>query len=137
MLQPKRTKFRKQMKGRNRGLAQVGNRVSFGEYGLKATTSGFITARQIEAARRAITRYVKRGGKLWIRVFPDKPITKKPVEVRMGKGKGGVEYWVAAIQPGRVLYEIQGVPEEDAREAFRLAAAKLAVRTTFVSRSVM
>jgi large subunit ribosomal protein L16 len=137
MLQPKRTKFRKQMKGRNRGLAQVGNRVSFGEYGLKATTRGFITARQIEAARRAITRYVKRGGKLWIRVFPDKPMTKKPVEVRMGKGKGNVEYWVAPIQPGRVLYEIRGVSEELAREAFRLAAAKLAVRTTFVSRSVM
>ncbi|MGA9573801.1 MAG: 50S ribosomal protein L16 [Lysobacterales bacterium] len=137
MLQPKRTKFRKQMKGRNRGMAQVGNRVSFGEYGLKATTRGFITARQIEAARRAITRYVKRGGKLWIRVFPDKPMTKKPVEVRMGKGKGNVEYWVAPIQPGRVLYEIQGVSEELAREAFRLASAKLAVRTTFVSRSVM
>ena len=137
MLQPKRTKFRKQQKGRNRGLAQVGNRVSFGEFGLKATTRGFITARQIEAARRAITRYVKRGGKLWIRVFPDKPMTKKPVEVRMGKGKGNVEYWVAPIQPGRVLYEIQGVSEELAREAFRLAAAKLAVRTTFVSRSVM
>jgi large subunit ribosomal protein L16 len=137
MLQPKRTKFRKQMKGRNRGMAQVGNRVSFGEYGLKATTRGFITARQIEAARRAITRYVKRGGKLWIRVFPDKPMTKKPVEVRMGKGKGNVEYWVAPIQPGRVLYEIQGVSEELAREAFRLAAAKLAVKTTFVSRSVM
>lgn len=137
MLQPKRTKFRKQMKGRNRGMAQVGNRVSFGEYGLKATTRGFITARQIEAARRAITRYVKRGGKLWIRVFPDKPMTKKPVEVRMGKGKGNVEYWVAPIQPGRVLYEIQGVSEELAREAFRLASAKLAVKTTFVSRSVM
>ena len=137
MLQPKRTKFRKQMKGRNRGMAQVGNRVSFGEYGLKATSRGFVTARQIEAARRAITRYVKRGGKLWIRVFPDKPITKKPVEVRMGKGKGNVEYWVAPIQPGRVLYEIQGVSEELAREAFRLASAKLAVRTTFVSRSVM
>lgn len=137
MLQPKRTKFRKQMKGRNRGMAQVANRVSFGEYGLKATTRGFITARQIEAARRAITRYVKRGGKLWIRVFPDKPMTKKPVEVRMGKGKGNVEYWVAPIQPGRMLYEIQGVSEELAREAFRLAAAKLAVRTTFVSRSVM
>ena len=137
MLQPKRTKFRKQMKGRNRGMAQVGNRVSFGEYGLKATTRGFITARQIEAARRAITRYVKRGGKLWIRVFPDKPMTKKPVEVRMGKGKGNVEYWVAPIQPGRVLYEIQGVSEDLAREAFRLAAAKLAVKTTFVSRSVM
>jgi len=137
MLQPKRTKFRKQQKGRNRGLAQVGNRVSFGEYGLKATTRGFITARQIEAARRAITRYVKRGGKLWIRVYPDKPITKKPVEVRMGKGKGNVEYWVAPIQPGRVMYEIQGVSEEQAREAFRLAAAKLAVKTTFVKRSVL
>ena len=137
MLQPKRTKFRKQMKGRNRGMAQVSNRVSFGEFGLKATTRGFITARQIEAARRAITRYVKRGGKLWIRVFPDKPMTKKPVEVRMGKGKGNVEYWVAPIQPGRMLYEIQGVSEELAREAFRLASAKLAVKTTFVSRSVM
>ncbi|MGA0264344.1 MAG: 50S ribosomal protein L16 [Lysobacterales bacterium] len=137
MLQPKRTKFRKTQKGRNRGLAYVGNRVSFGEYGLKATTRGFITARQIEAARRAITRYVKRGGKLWIRVFPDKPITKKPVEVRMGKGKGNVEYWVAPIQPGRVLYEIQGVTEAQAREAFRLASAKLAVKTTFVTRSVM
>jgi large subunit ribosomal protein L16 len=137
MLQPKRTKFRKQMKGRNRGMAQVANRVSFGEFGLKATTSGFITARQIEAARRAITRCVKRGGKLWIRVFPDKPMTKKPVEVRMGKGKGNVEYWVAPIQPGRMLYEIQGVSEELAREAFRLASAKLAVKTTFVSRSVM
>ena len=137
MLQPKRTKFRKQMKGRNRGMAQVANRVSFGEYGLKATTRGFITARQIEAARRAITRYVKRGGKLWIRVFPDKPMTKKPVEVRMGKGKGNVEYWVAPIQPGRMLYEIQGVSEDQAREAFRLASAKLAVKTTFVSRTVM
>ena len=137
MLQPKRTKFRKQQKGRNRGLAQVGNRVSFGEYGLKATTRGFITARQIEAARRAITRYVKRGGKLWIRVFPDKPVTKKPLEVRMGKGKGNVEYWVAPIQPGRVLYEIQGVSEVQAREAFRLAAAKLSVGTSFVKRSVL
>jgi large subunit ribosomal protein L16 len=137
MLQPKRTKFRKQQKGRNRGMAQAGNRVSFGEYGLKATTRGFVTARQIESARRAITRYVKRGGKLWIRVFPDKPISKKPVEVRMGKGKGNVEYWVAPIQPGRVMYEIQGVTEEQAREAFRLASAKLAVRTTFVKRSVL
>jgi large subunit ribosomal protein L16 len=137
MLQPKRTKFRKQQKGRNRGLAQVGNRVSFGEFGLKATTRGFVTARQIEAARRAITRYVKRGGKLWIRIFPDKPMTKKPVEVRMGKGKGNVEYWVAPIQPGRVMYEIQGVSEDLAREAFRLAAAKLAVKTTFVKRSVL
>jgi large subunit ribosomal protein L16 len=115
----------------------VGNRVSFGEFGLKATTHGFVTARQIEAARRAITRHVKRGGKLWIRVFPDKPVTKKPVEVRMGKGKGNVEYWVAPIQPGRVMYEIQGVSETVAREAFRLAAAKLAVQTTFIKRSVL
>lgn len=137
MLQPKRTKFRKQQKGRNRGLAQVGNRVSFGEFGLKATTRGFVTARQIEAARRAITRYVKRGGKLWIRVYPDKPVSKKPVEVRMGKGKGNVEYWVAPIQPGRVMYEIQGVSEEAARKAFQLAAAKLSVGTTFVKRSVL
>ena len=137
MLQPKRTKFRKQQKGRNRGLAHVGNRVSFGEFGLKATSRGFITARQIEAARRAITRHVKRGGKLWIRVFPDKPISKKPVEVRMGKGKGNVEYWVAPIQPGRVLYEIQGVSEEVAREAFRRASAKLSVQTTFVERSIL
>ncbi len=137
MLQPKRTKFRKTHKGRNRGMAARGNRVSFGEYGLKATTRGFITARQIEAARRAITRHVRRGGKLWIRVFPDKPITKKPVEVRMGKGKGNVEYWVAPIQPGRMLYEIQGVSEEIAREAFARAAAKLAVKTTFVTRSML
>ncbi len=137
MLQPKRTKYRKQQKGRNRGLAQAGAKVSFGEFGLKATTRGFITARQIEAGRRAITRYVRRGGKLWIRVFPDKPISKKPVEVRMGKGKGNVEYWVAAIQPGRVLYEMEGVNEETAREAFRLAAAKLAVKTTFVTRTVL
>jgi large subunit ribosomal protein L16 len=137
MLQPKRTKFRKQQKGRNRGVATVGNRVSFGEYGIKATTRGRVTARQIEAARRAITRHVKRGGKLWIRVFPDVPISKKPIEVRMGKGKGNVEYWIAKIQPGRVLYEIEGVPEEIARKAFRLAAAKLPVQTTFVSRMVM
>ena len=137
MLQPKRTKFRKQQKGRNRGMAQVGNRVSFGEYGLKATTSGFVTARQIEAARRAITRYVKRGGKLWIRVYPDKPISKKPVEVRMGKGKGNVEYWVAQIQPGLVLYEIEGVEEQMAREAFALAAAKLPIQTTFVKRVIL
>ncbi len=137
MLQPKRTKFRKQQKSRNRGLAQSGNKVSFGEFALKATTRGQITARQIEAARRAITRHVKRGGKLWIRVFPDVPITKKPIEVRMGKGKGNVEYWVAKIQPGRVLYEMEGVSEELAREAFRLAAAKLPVRTTFVNRTVM
>ncbi len=137
MLQPKRTKFRKQMKGRNRGLAHRGSKVSFGEYGLKSTARGRITARQIEAARRAMTRHVKRGGKIWIRVFPDKPITEKPLEVRQGKGKGNVEYWVAQIQPGKVLYEMEGVSEELAREAFALAAAKLPVNTTFVKRSVM
>jgi large subunit ribosomal protein L16 len=137
MLQPKRTKFRKQHKGRNRGLAQNGNKVSFGDFGLKATDRGRITARQIESARRAISREVKRGGRLFIRIFPDKPITQKPLEVRQGKGKGNVEYWVALVQPGKVLYEIQGVTEEQAREAFRLASAKLPVRTTFVSRSVM
>ncbi|MCF6280707.1 MAG: 50S ribosomal protein L16 [Candidatus Polarisedimenticolaceae bacterium] len=137
MLQPKRTKFRKQHKGRNRGLATTGSSVSFGEFGLKSTARGRITARQIEAARRAISRHVKRGGKLWIRVFPDKPISKKPLEVRMGKGKGNVEYWVAQIQPGRMLYEIEGVPEELAREAFQLAAAKLPLATTFVKRTVM
>ena len=137
MLQPKRTKFRKQQKSRNRGLAQAGNKVSFGEYGLKAVTRGRITARQIEAARRAMTRHIKRGGKIWIRIFPDTPITTKPLEVRMGKGKGNVDYWVAKIQPGLVLYEMEGVSEELAREAFGLAAAKLPVRTTFVSRTVM
>jgi large subunit ribosomal protein L16 len=137
MLQPKRTKFRKQHKGRNRGLAQRGNTVAFGEFGLKSTGRGRITARQIEAARRAMTRYVKRGGKIWIRIFPDKPITKKPLEVRQGKGKGNVEYWVAQIQPGRVLYEMEGVSEDIAREAFRLAAAKLPFPTTFVTRQVM
>ena len=137
MLQPKRTKFRKQHKGKNRGLAVRGSAVSFGEFGLKATGRGRITARQIEASRRAMTRHVKRGGKIWIRVFPDKPITKKPLEVRMGKGKGSVEYWVAQIQPGRMLFEMEGVSEELAREAFRLAAAKLPVSTTFVSRTVM
>ena len=137
MLQPKRTKFRKQHKGRNRGLAQSGSQVAFGEYGLKAIGRGRITARQIESARRAITRKVKRGGKLWIRVFPDKPVSKKPLEVRMGKGKGSVEYWVALIQPGRVLYEIEGVSEELAREAFGLAAAKLPVQTRFERRTVM
>jgi large subunit ribosomal protein L16 len=137
MLQPKRTKFRKQMKGRNRGLAVRGSDVSFGEFGLKATGRGRITARQIEASRRAMTRHIKRGGKIWIRVFPDKPITKKPLEVRMGKGKGGVELWVAQIQPGRMLFEMEGVNEELAREAFRLAAAKLPIATTFVTRTVM
>ncbi len=137
MLQPKRTKFRKQFKGRNRGLATTGSKVSFGEYGLKAVERGRITARQIEAARRAMTRYVKRGGKIWIRVFPDVPVSKKPLEVRMGKGKGNVEYWVCKIQPGRVLYEMEGVDEGIARQAFKLAAAKLPFKTTFVSRQVM
>ncbi|EHQ53601.1 50S ribosomal protein L16 [Ectothiorhodospira sp. PHS-1] len=137
MLQPKRTKFRKQFKGKNRGLATSGEKVSFGEYALKSMDRGRITARQIEAARRAMTRHVKRGGKIWIRVFPDVPVTKKPVEVRMGKGKGNVEYWVCKIQPGRVLYEMEGVSEEVAREAFRLAAAKLPIKTAFVTRQVM
>ena len=137
MLQPKRTKFRKMMKGRNRGLAHRGSTVSFGEFALKASGRGRITARQIEAARRAMTRHVKRGGKIWIRVFPDKPITQKPLEVRQGKGKGNVEYWVAQIQPGKILYEMEGVSEELAREAFALAAAKLPISTTFVKRSVM
>ncbi|HEY2347014.1 MAG TPA: 50S ribosomal protein L16 [Xanthomonadaceae bacterium] len=136
MLQPKRTKYRKMFKGRNDGLSWAGAAVSFGEYGLKATSHGHLTARQVEAARRSISRYVKRGGKLWIRIFPDKPITKKPIEVRMGAGKGNVEYWVAEIQPGRVLYEMEGVDEATAREAFRLASAKLSVTTTFVTRTV-
>lgn len=134
MLQPKRTKYRKRQKGRNRGLASRGSEVSFGEYGLKATGRGRVTARQIEAARRALTRHIKRGGKIWIRVFPDKPVSKKPLEVRMGKGKGNPEYWVAEVKPGHVLYEMEGVSESLAREAFRLAGAKLAVSTTFVSR---
>jgi large subunit ribosomal protein L16 len=137
MLQPKRTKFRKQFKGRNRGLAQRGSKVSFGTIGLQSSSRGRLTARQIEAARRAMTRHVKRGGKIWIRVFPDKPITKKPLEVRMGKGKGSVEYWVAEIQPGKMLYEMEGVSEEVAREAFRLAAAKLPLDTRVVIRTVM
>lgn len=137
MLQPKRTKFRKQFKGRNRGLAVTGSSVSFGEFGLKSAERGRMTARQIEAARRTITRRVKRGGKLWIRVFPDKPITKKPLEVRQGKGKGNVEYWVAQVQPGRMLYEIEGVTEELAREAFKLASAKLPFKTTFAKRTVL
>lgn len=137
MLQPKRTKFRKQQKGRNRGKALVGNKVSFGEYGLKATARGRITARQLEAGRRAITRHVKRGAKIWIRIFPDKPISKKPLEVRQGKGKGNVEYWVAQIQPGRMIYEIQGVDEALAQEAFRLAAAKLPIKTMFAERTVL
>ena len=137
MLQPKRSKFRKQFKGRNRGLAIRGSKVSFGEFGLKATERGRLTARQIEAARRALTRHIKRGGKIWIRVFPDKPISKKPLEVRMGAGKGSVEYWVAQIQPGKVLYEIEGVSEELAREALSLAGAKLPIPTMFVKRTIM
>ena len=137
MLQPKRTKYRKQMKGRNRGYATTGNRVSFGDFGLKSTGAGQVTARQVEAARRAMTRHLKRGGKVWIRIFPDKPISKKPLEVRMGNGKGNVEYWVAMVQPGRMLYEIEGVTEEIAREAFRLASSKLPILTTFVARTVM
>jgi large subunit ribosomal protein L16 len=137
MLMPKRTKFRKVHKGRNRGLAQVGNKVSFGDFGLKALERGRMTSRQIEAGRRVMTRHVKRGAKIWIRVFPDKPITNKPLEVRMGKGKGSVEYWVAQIQPGRVLYEIQGVDEKLAKEAFALAAAKLPFKTQVVIKTVM
>ena len=137
MLQPKKTKYRKQQKGKLRGFATSGAKVNFGYYGLKATTRGRVTARQIEAARRAMTRHIKRGGKVWIRIFPDVPITKKPVEVRMGKGKGNVEYWVAKVQPGKILYEMEGVTEEVAREAFRLAASKLPVITTFVTRAIM
>lgn len=137
MLQPKKTKFRKQFKGRNRGLATSGADVNFGEYGLKTTERARITARQIEAARRSISRHIKRGGKLWIRIFPDKPITKKPLEVRQGKGKGPVEYWVALVQPGRMLFEMEGVAESLAREAFALAAAKLPVKTVFVMRTIM
>jgi len=137
MLQPKRTKYRKQMKMDNRGLAHKGSKVSFGEYGLKSLERGRLTARQIEAARRTISRHVKRGGKLWIRIFPDKPISKKPLEVRMGSGKGSVEYWIAQIKPGTMLYELEGVSEELAREAFRLAAAKLPLKTTFSHRVVM
>lgn len=136
MLQPNRTKFRKVQKGRNTGIATRGTKVDFGEYGLKATGRGRLTARQIEAARRAMTRHIKRGGRIWIRVFPDKPISSKPAEVRMGNGKGSPEYWVAEIQPGKVLYEMDGVNVELAREAFRLAAAKLPIATTFVQRQV-
>ena len=136
MLQPARRKFRKEHKGRNTGIATRGANVSFGEFGLKATERGRITARQIEAARRAISRHIKRGGRVFIRIFPDKPISQKPAEVRMGNGKGNPEYYVAEIQPGKVLYEINGVPEQLAREAFLLAAAKLPLRTTFVARQV-
>jgi large subunit ribosomal protein L16 len=136
MLQPAKQKFRKQHKGRNTGIATTGNKVSFGEFGLKAITRGRITARQIEAARRVMTRHIKRGGRVWIRMFPDKPISKKPAEVRMGKGKGSVEFYVAEIQPGKMLYEMDGVPEEIAREAFKLAAAKLPIQTVFTTRHI-
>ena len=134
MLAPKRVKFRKQMKGRTRGMAQRGNQVSFGDYGLQTTEPGWITNRQIEAARVAMTRHIKRGGKVWIRIFPDKPVTKKPAETRMGKGKGNPEYWVAVVKPGRMMFELEGVPEDVARKAFALAAAKLPVKTQFVRR---
>ena len=137
MLQPKRTKYRKQQKGRNRGLALRGSKVSFGDFGLKAVDRAPITSRQIEAARRAMSRHIKRGGKVWIRIFPDKPITKKPLEVRQGSGKGNVEFWVALVQPGRVMFEIEGVTEDLAREALGLAAAKLPVKTAFVARTIM
>ncbi len=136
MLQPARRKYRKEQKGRNKGVATRGNKVSFGEYGLKAITRGRLTARQIEAARRAMTRHIKRGGRIWIRIFPDKPISQKPAEVRMGNGKGNPEYWVAEIQPGKVLYEMDGVDEVTAKAAFRLASAKLPIATTFVQRMV-
>lgn len=137
MMQPKRTKYRKQFKGRNRGVATRGTKVSYGEFGLKALAHGAITARQLEAARRAMSRHIKRGGKVWIRIFPDKPITKKPLEVRQGSGKGNVEYWVALVQPGRMMFEIEGVTEDLAREALGLAAAKLPVKTAFVARTIM
>lgn len=137
MLQPKKTKYKKMQKGRNRGLALTGNKVGFGEYGLKAVQRGRVTARQIEAARRAMTHHIKRGGKIWIRFFPDKPITKKPLEVRQGKGKGNVEYWVALVQPGKILYEMEGVEEATARQALKLAAAKLPIKTTIVHRGIM
>jgi large subunit ribosomal protein L16 len=137
MLQPKRTKYRKQFKGRNRGNSTRGLKVSYGQYGLKALEHGKVTARQLEAARRAMSRHIKRGGKVWIRIFPDKPITKKPLEVRMGSGKGAVEFWVALVQPGRVMFEIEGVTEDLAREALGLAASKLPVRTVFIPRTIM
>ena len=136
MLQPARRTYRKEQKGRNKGVATRGAKVSFGDYGLKALTRGRLTARQIEAARRAMTRHIKRGGRIWIRIFPDKPISRKPAEVRMGNGKGNPEYWVAEIVPGKVLYEMDGVDEASAREAFRLASAKLPLLTTFVHRMV-
>jgi len=136
-MQPKKTKYRKQFKGRNKGSAKRGTNVNFGEFGLKALELGRLSGKHIEAARRTLSRHLKRGGKIWIRVFPDKPVSKKPLEVRQGSGKGNVEFWVALIQPGRVLFEIEGVPPELAREAFKLAAAKLPIKTTFVERTVM
>lgn len=137
MMQPKRTKYRKQFKGRNNRIATRGTKVSYGEFGLKTLEHGSITARQLEAARRAMARHMKRGGKVWIRIFPDKPITKKPLEVRQGSGKGNVEYWVALVQPGKVMFEIEGVTEDLAREALGLAASKLPVKTAFVARTIM
>jgi large subunit ribosomal protein L16 len=134
MLMPKRVKFRKQQRGRMRGAAQKGNYIAFGQYGMKALDSHWITSRQIEAARIAMTRYIKRGGKVWIRIFPDKPVTKKPAETRMGKGKGAPEYWVAVVKPGRILFEIEGISEEIAKEAIRLASHKLPIKTKFVAR---
>jgi large subunit ribosomal protein L16 len=134
MLSPRRTKFRKQHRGRMRGMAQRGNSVSFGDFALQATEPCWLTSRQIEAARRAMTRYVRRGGKIWIRVFPDKPVTMRPAETRMGSGKGNPEYWVAVVKPGRVVFEIAGVPESTAREAMRLAAFKLPFKTKFIAR---
>jgi large subunit ribosomal protein L16 len=136
-MQPKKTKYRKQFKGRNTGVAKRGTNVSFGEFGLKATELGRLSGKHIEAARRTLSRHLKRGGKVWIRIFPDKPVSKKPLEVRQGSGKGNVEFWVALIQPGRMLFEIEGVTEELAREAFKLAAAKLPIKSTFVARTVM
>ena len=135
MLMPKRTKYRKQQRGRMKGKASRGATVAFGEYGLKALEPAWITSRQIEAARVAINRHIKRGGRVWIRIFPDKPVTKKPAETRMGKGKGAPEYWVAVVKPGRILFEIEGVPEETAREAIRLASHKLPIKTKFVTRT--
>jgi large subunit ribosomal protein L16 len=137
MLMPKRVKYRKQQRGRMRGKAQTGNTVAFGQYGLKALEAHWITSRQIEAARIAMTRYIKRGGKVWIRIFPDKPVTKKPAETRMGKGKGAPEYWVAVVKPGRVMFEIEGVSEDVAKEAMRLASQKLPIKTKFVSRELV
>ena len=136
MLQPKKTKFRKQMKGRNNGFASAGSSVSFGDFGLKATSHGMLTSRQIEAARKAITRYLKRAGRMWIRIFPDVPVSKKPAEVRMGKGKGSVEYWACRIKPGRIMFEVDGVNATDARKAMTLAAAKLPIKCKFVERNI-